>query len=44
MRKMLFTYNPSSGKGAVKQALSDILSLFTSKGYDVMVHPTAFPR
>lgn len=43
MRKMLFTYNPSSGKGAVKQALSDILSLFTSKGYDVMVHPTAFP-
>ena len=43
MKKMLFTYNPSSGKGAVKQALSDILSIFTSKGHDVMVHPTAFP-
>lgn len=41
MKKMLFTYNPNSGKGAVKQALSDILSIFTAGGYDVMVHPTS---
>lgn len=42
MKKMLFTYNPGSGKGAVKQALSDILTIFTGAGYDVLVHPTAF--
>ena len=41
MKKMLFTYNPNSGKGAVKQALSDILSTFTAGGYDVLVHPTS---
>lgn len=42
MKKMLFTYNPSSGKGAVRQALSDILTEFTRAGYDVLVHPTSF--
>lgn len=41
MKKMLFTYNPNSGKGAVKMALSDILSTFTAGGYDVLVHPTS---
>ena len=40
MKKLLFTYNPNSGKGAVKAALSDIISTFTTGGYDVMVHPT----
>ena len=40
MKKLLFTYNPNSGKGAVKAALSDIISTFTKGGYDVMVHPT----
>ncbi len=43
MKKMLFTYNPNSGKGAVKQALSDILTIFTEGGYDVLVHPTSCP-
>ncbi len=43
MKKMLFTYNPNSGKGAVRQALSDILTLFTQADYDVLVHPTSFP-
>lgn len=43
MKKMLFTYNPNSGKGAVKAALSDILSIFTQGGYDVLVHPTSCP-
>lgn len=43
MKKLLFTYNPNSGKGAVKLALSDILSTFTAGGYDVMVHPTCCP-
>jgi len=40
MNKMLFVYNPHSGKGAISQYLSDILSVFTVSGYDVTVHPT----
>ena len=40
MKKVLFTYNPNSGKGAIKQVLSDILEVFTTSGYDVTVHPT----
>lgn len=44
MKKLLFVYNPFSGKGAVKKYLSDILSFFTSAGYDVTVHSTAFAR
>lgn len=39
-KKMLFVYNPRSGRGEIAQALSDILSRFTSAGYDVTVHPT----
>lgn len=44
MKKLLFTYNPNSGKGAVKAALSDIISTFTTGGYDVMVHPDLLRR
>ena len=40
MKKLLFTYNPNSGKGAVKAALSDIISTFTTGGYDVMAPGT----
>ncbi len=43
MNDLLFTYNPNSGKGAVKQVLSDIISIFTAGGYDVTVHPTVCP-
>lgn len=39
-KKMLFVYNPHSGRGEITQALSDILWRFTSYGYDVTVHPT----
>ena len=39
-RKMLFIYNPHSGRGEISQALSDILWRFTGYGYDVTVHPT----
>ena len=38
--KMLFIYNPHSGRGEITQSLSDILWRFTSYGYDVTVHPT----
>ena len=43
MKKLLFTYNPNSGRGAVKQVLSDIIGIFTRGGYDVLVHPTSCP-
>ena len=39
-KKMLFVYNPHSGRGEIGMALSEILTRFTSAGYDVTVHPT----
>lgn len=39
-KKLLFVYNPLSGRGEIAQALSDILTRFTSARYDVTVHPT----
>ena len=39
-KKMLFVYNPKSGKGAVRPKLACILEMFTQSGYDVLVHPT----
>jgi YegS/Rv2252/BmrU family lipid kinase len=42
-KKMLFVYNPHSGRGEIGQALSDILWRFTFSGYDVTVHPTSAP-
>lgn len=40
MKRLLFIYNPFSGKGAIKSFLSDILNAFTNTGYDVTVRPT----
>ncbi len=40
MKKMLFIYNPFSGKGLIKENLSDILNVFCKAGYRVEVHPT----
>ncbi len=39
-KKMLFVYNPHSGRGEMAQAFPDIVARFTSAGYDVVVHPT----
>ena len=44
MKKLLFVYNPHSGKGELKQSLSDVLSIFTASEYDVTVHPTSASR
>lgn len=41
MKKLLFVYNPFSGKGAITGALSDVLCKFTEAGYEVTVHPTS---
>lgn len=40
MKKMLFLYNPYSGKKMIKEYLSDILNIFCASGYQVEVRPT----
>lgn len=40
MRNLLFIYNPFSGKGMIKENLSDIIDCFVKNGYQVGVYPT----
>lgn len=40
MKKMLFVYNPYSGKGLIKNKLSTIIDIFTKAGYIVTAYPT----
>ena len=40
MSKLLFIFNPLSGKGLIKHNLLDIIDIFTKAGYDVTVRPT----
>lgn len=40
MKKLLFVFNPHSGKGLIKQHLMTIVDTFTKGGYEVTVHPT----
>lgn len=40
MKKMLFVYNPRSGKGLIRTQLSTIIETFSAGGYDVTVYPT----
>ncbi len=44
MKKMLFVFNPRSGKGLIRSALLDIVDIFTRGGFDVTCHPTQKPR
>lgn len=39
-RKLLFVYNPLSGKGQIRNKLSDIVDLMVKNGYEVTIHPT----
>lgn len=39
-KKMLFVYNPKSGKGGIKAKLSEVIDIFVKGGYEVIVHPT----
>lgn len=39
-KKLLFVFNPHSGKAQIKNNLMDIIDIFTRAGYDVTVHPT----
>lgn len=40
MKKMLFVFNPHSGKGQIRQHLLTIIDTFTKGGYEVTIHPT----
>lgn len=40
MKRLLFIYNPHSGKGMIKEHLSDIIDKFIKAGYRVELYPT----
>ncbi len=40
MKRMLFIYNPASGKGQMRQKLSAVLERFTQAGWLVTAYPT----
>lgn len=43
-KKVLFIFNPRSGKGQIRTKLLDIIDVFVKGGYEVIVHPTQGPR
>jgi YegS/Rv2252/BmrU family lipid kinase len=43
MERLLFVFNPNSGKGQMKNRLLDIVKIFTEGGYEVTVYPTRAP-
>lgn len=42
-KKILFIFNPRSGKGLIKNKLFDIIDVFVKGDYEVIVHPTQGP-
>lgn len=44
MKKMLFIFNPRSGKAQIKNRLLEILDIFTKAGYEILVHVTQHPK
>lgn len=42
-KKLLFIFNPRSGKGQIRSRLLDIIDVFVKGGYEVIVHPTQGP-
>lgn len=44
MRRLLLLYNPQSGDGRIRAALSDLSDFFTKNEFEVTVHPTQFPK
>lgn len=43
-KKMLFIFNPRSGKGMIRNKLLDIIDVFVKGGYEVIAHPTQEPK
>lgn len=42
--KLLFVFNPHSGKAQIKNSLLQIVDIFVKAGYEVTVHPTQAQR
>lgn len=42
--KMLFVFNPNSGKSQIKKDLMEIIRIFSNGGYEVTVYPSKAPR
>ncbi len=42
MKKMLFIYNPHSGRGQIKVHLLDMIDVFVKNGYEVVAYPTQY--
>ncbi len=40
MKKLLFIFNPLSGKGLIKNRLLEIINIFTKAGFEVTAYPT----
>lgn len=38
--KMLFVFNPYSGKGQIKNKLMEIVSIFSRAGFEIIIYPT----
>ncbi len=43
MKKMIFVFNPNSGKALIKNALLKIIQIFSEAQYEVTVYPTKAP-
>ena len=44
MMKMLFVFNPNSGKAQIKNQLMKIIQVFSKAGYEITVYPTKIGR
>jgi len=43
MKKLLFIYNPNSGKGKIQHHIDEVVDIFEANDYEVMVHRTKGP-
>ena len=43
-KKLLFVFNPFSGKGQIKSKLYSVIDCFVKAGYEVTVYPTQHPQ
>lgn len=43
MKKLLFIFNPNSGKAQIKNKLMEIIQIFSQADYEVTVYPTKAP-
>ena len=43
-KKMLFVFNPKAGKGKIKTHLLDIVDIFSSHNYEIIIRSTQAPR